>query len=290
MRQGSDRRDLRFAGDREQVRKGATRDHRDEHVRDAGDKATSGPRRGERDQSGRDDPRIGRTRVQNGVANACKESRPRGNGYPEEIAQLRGDDQQGGAGREADDHGMRDEIHQRAETREAHRQLQEAHEERERQHELDVGRAARIGKRRHRREDRQRQRVRRPRHLMPRRSPERGDDDGKHRAVEPVLGRHSGERREGHGLRQHDQRADKARQQVGAHGAAGDAVAPRQKGKELQRKRWHGPVARSCAPLRRRGNGIAPLTACPSTARPAARRSASGDRTGTRRRRSRRSP
>ena len=64
---------------------------------------------------------------------------------------------------------------------------------------------------------------------MPRRAPQRRDDRRQHRAVEAVLRRHPGQRREGDALRQHDQRADEARRQVGAQRRARDAMAPREK-------------------------------------------------------------
>ena len=44
-----------------------------------------------------------------------------------------------GAGGEADDDGVRDEVHQHAHAREAHRELEDAGQERRHQHELDVG-------------------------------------------------------------------------------------------------------------------------------------------------------
>ena len=174
-----------------------------------------------------------------------EEARARRDGYAEEILELRGDDEQSGAGGEADHHGMRDEIDERTQPRDAHAELQQTHQQRERQHELDVRVGAGRGQRRHRREHDEGKRVGRAGNLMPRRTPQRRDDGGQHRAVEAVLWRHAGERGVRDALRQDDQRADESGQEVGAQRRARHTVAPREERKELQRPAaGSGPTGR----------------------------------------------
>ena len=57
------------------------------------------------------------------------------------LCELRGDDEQPRARREPDDDRVRNEVDQRAEAREPHDDLDEADEQRERQHELGCNRA-----------------------------------------------------------------------------------------------------------------------------------------------------
>jgi hypothetical protein len=57
---------------------------------------------------------------------------------PEEVSELRADDEQTRPRREAHDHGDRDEVDERAEARDAERKLDQPDHQAERQHELDV--------------------------------------------------------------------------------------------------------------------------------------------------------
>jgi hypothetical protein len=104
-------------------------------------------------------------------AHRLEESQPRGHRHAEEILELCGNDEEPRAGREADHDRMRDEIDERAESRDSHRELQETHHQRERQHERDIVVRAGRCKRRHRREDDERHRIRRAGDLVPARTP-----------------------------------------------------------------------------------------------------------------------
>ena len=78
---------------------------------------------------------------------------------------------------------------------------------------------------------------------MPRRAPQRGDGDGKHRAVEAVLRRQPRERGVGDRLRQHDERADDAGKKIGTQRRARDAITPGEKREEAKSEWRHGGVA-----------------------------------------------
>ncbi len=75
---------------------------------------------------------------------------------------------------------------------------------------------ARLRQRAHRAIDDDRDRRRRPRHEVPARAEQRGDDRRHDGGVQAVLRRHAGDRREGDALRQDDHGADHAGHQVGA--------------------------------------------------------------------------
>ena len=64
----------------------------------------------------------------------------------EEILDLAGDDEQGRTRGEADHHGMRNEIHQGAETGHPHRQLHQADHEGQGQHQAHIIGAAGFGR------------------------------------------------------------------------------------------------------------------------------------------------
>ena len=133
--------------------------------------------------------------------NACSVSKklaPAGTGTPKKFRSCAAMISRPAPAVNADDHRVRDEVDERAQARDAHRELEQAHQQRERQHELDVRRRCRgaasgaivanttsdialVG----------------PRDLVPRRAPERRDDRRHHRAVEAVLRRQAGERRVG---------------------------------------------------------------------------------------------
>ena len=62
---------------------------------------------------------------------------------------------------------------------------------------------------------------------MPARAEQRRDDARHDRGVEAVFGRQPGQRRERDALRQHQQRAEQAGDEVGAHARAIDPANPR---------------------------------------------------------------
>ena len=137
-----------------------------------------------------------------------KKLAPRDDRYAEELLELRGDDEQAGAGGEADDHGVRNEVDEPPEPRDAHRQLDEPDHQVEREHERDVlaGVGAASGAT-----------VANTTSDIALVGPETRCHDepqsaatiaGHDRAVQPVLRRQPGERRVRDALRQHDQRAD----------------------------------------------------------------------------------
>ena len=74
---------------------------------------------------------------------------------------------------------------------------------------------------------------------MPGRAPQCRDDGRHHGTVKTVLRRQPGKRRVRHGLRKHDQRTDKTREQVGAQRRPGDPVTPEQEGEEFQHELRH---------------------------------------------------
>ena len=104
-------------------------------------------------------------------------------------------------------------------------ELDHADQERQRQHQLHVLGAAGDRQRADGGEDDDRDRRRRPRHQVPRRAPQRGDDRRHHRRVEAVLRRHAGDGGERNALRHQHDAAGQPGDRVGAQRAAVDAVA-----------------------------------------------------------------
>ena len=194
--------------------------------------------RGERDEerhrARRRDPRVEVRDAPDEQAERFEESRSRRDRNAGKIAELGGDDEESRARGEADHDRVRDEVDERPQARDAHRELQQADQQREGQDQLDVDVGTRCRQRRHRGEHDERDRVGRARDLVPRRAPERRCDGGQHRAIEAELGRQAGQRGVRDPLRQDDERADEAGHQVGAQRLAGYAVAPRQERKELE--------------------------------------------------------
>ena len=136
-------------------------------------------------------------------------------------------DQRRRPGHEAAQGGRRNEVGDRAEAKRADHELDRADQHGHRERERDVGRRADRGERRQGREQGKRVRVGRPRDDVPARAEQCRDDARNDRGVEAVFGRQPGKRREGDPLRQDEQRAEEARDQVGAHARAIDPTDPR---------------------------------------------------------------
>ena len=162
----------------------------------------------------------------------------------EEMLELLGRDQERRTGGEAHDHRVRDEVDQGPHAREAQCKLHQADHEGQGQGERHIVRRAR--QRHHRQGGKQhnRGRRRRSRDQVARR-PEQGRDDGRHHpGIESVFGRHAGDGREGHGLRQHDQGPDDGGERIRLDLRAPDPGQPRhewnQPGPALGDRRLHG--------------------------------------------------
>ena len=103
--------------------------------------------RGEqREHADGEDGRIGLADMGDEIAQSREEARFLRHRDAEEVAQLRADDQQAGAGGEADDDRRRDEVDERAEPGNPEPELDQADHQVQRQHERHVGRRERRGK------------------------------------------------------------------------------------------------------------------------------------------------
>ena len=163
------------------------------------------------------------------ATNACRISKkdvPEGTGTPKKLRSWLAMISVARARGKADHHGVRNEVDQHAQPRQACHQLGNADQEGEHQNQADVLRAPRLRKLRHRGEHHQRNGIGRPRYEMPARTPQGGDDRRHHGGVKAVLRRHAGEGGERDGLRQHHDRAHHARADVRAQRAAADALPP----------------------------------------------------------------
>ena len=157
---------------------------------------------------------------------------------------------------------------QGAEARQPERELERAGHEGQRQHHPDVLGAAGLGERGDGGEHDDRDRRRRPGDQVAGGAEQRGDHRRHDRASTARTRGQAGDHRERHALRQHDDRAGDAGQQVGARAAGGDQIAP------AQERQQTGPVDR-CA--RRPSAPVTPRHRHPLLPRAAAaRRPAAG--------------
>ena len=273
----ADGRHLREARAGEEPGEHAARDHRDDHRRDARGEAARAQRHDDREGARGRGPGIDRGERGREPVKAREESGSGRDRDTEEVVQLRGDDQQRGAGGKPDHDGVRDEVDQRSQAREPHRELDRADQQAQREHEREVVGAAGQREGRDGREHDQRQRVGGPADEVPRRAPQRGDDGRHHRAIEAVLRRQAGERRVRHPLRQHDQRAHDPRLRVGGERRGGDAIAPGEERQEGDEPGRHAGAGAGESPMMRASRAFAQTFA--------AARGATGAPTGARRRR-----
>src|SRR6185503_2245570 len=238
-RQRADRRDLRDAGARQRVGEDASDDHSGQQVRYARQHASARQRRDKRYDSNGGGPTIDLGRVPRERRQRVDEAGRMGGRQADKIRQLRRDDQQSRAGGEADDDGGGDEVDQRAEPGETQHELDQADHQAEREREAKILRRERQRQRGERGGDHQRRRVGRSRDEVPRRTPQGADHRGKHRPVQAILRRKSGQRRICDALRKNDQRAKQTGEQVSAQRRRRDAMPPGQKRQEPQRRRRH---------------------------------------------------
>ena len=162
------------------------------------------------------------------------------NGNTKEVFDLAGSNQHRRAGGKAHHHRVRDKVHQRAKAQHAQQQLKHAHQKRERQDQLHIVRAARLGQRAHGGKHHDRNRRGRPRHQMPGRTPQRRHHGWQHGRVQTVFGRHAGNGGKGHALGHQNQPASQAGNQVSAQRAAGDARPPAQERQPGLQIKLHG--------------------------------------------------
>jgi hypothetical protein len=210
----------------------AAGDHGDDHVRQLGHVAPRQQPGGERGHADQRDPQVRVAQMLGGVEQRLVEGGAARHREAEKVLELAGRDEERGAGREAHDHGVRDEVDERSQPGQSHRELHQPGHQAERQHHGDVAFAARLGQRRERGQHQHRDRRRRPRHQVPARAPQRRHHRRHHRRVQAVLRRQAGDGGEGHRLRQHDHRPGEGRR-----GVAAQALAPDQRPPVQQRQR-----------------------------------------------------
>ena len=211
----------------------AADNHRHDHVRNLLDVAAGEDARHQGDDADTGDPGVDVAGLRNELMDDLVEGRAARDPDAEEIAHLTGGDQDGGAGGEADDHRVRDEIDQCAHARQSQDQLEHADQESERQHQADVVRRARLGLVGKGGEDGDGDRRGRAGDEMPGGAEERADHCRHHRCIEAVLRRQAGDGGEGDALRKDDQCAGEARQQVVLCRLPIDQRPPEQEGKQL---------------------------------------------------------
>ncbi len=132
----------------------------------------------------------------------------------DEMAGLRNDDENADARREAHDYRMRYEIDERAEPQGSEPQLHQPHHEGKRYGKLHVMGGARFGESGERGGKHKGRCGTGTRDQMPRGAKQRGDNGRHDGGVQPILGRHAGDRREGDALRQHDNGARQSREEI----------------------------------------------------------------------------
>ena len=148
---------------------------------------------------------------------------------PEQILQLVEHEQAAGAGREAEDHRVRDVAGEVAEPQQGDAELDRADHEGEQHRGLDL--RLRAVDHRDRGEHRDRDRVGGAVDELARRVEDRADGGHHDRGVEPVLGRQPGDHRVRHRLRDRDRRDRDAGEEVGAR-VARAVAAQRIEGRE----------------------------------------------------------
>ena len=190
------------------------------------------------------------------------------NVHAEEVLHLCREDQARRAGGKAHDDGMRDEVDQRAHPRETHRQLKQAGQKGQREHELDVFGRSRYRQRADTGKNENRDDVGGSRYQVPGRAEQRRDDGGHDGRIEAILRRHSGQGRECHTLRQHDDRPYDPGKRVRPQRAAIDARPPAQQREYAEHpvrgsagRRHHVPtgyeiITRLSGTLRLSGNAL----------------------------------
>ena len=198
-----------------------------------------------REQAPRHEPRPeggeadeGRRRIHRiGMAGEERDRRERVEGgrdlRAEEVLELVDRDEDRGAGGEPRDDRVGHEVHEHAEPGDAEHELDHAHHQGEGDRIGDVLRASRRREGAERGEQHDGGRGGRAGHEQPGRAEQGGDDGRDHRRVEPVLGRHAGDRGEGDALREDHEHAGHGGQRVRTHGVAIDVGPPLQERREL---------------------------------------------------------
>ena len=151
---------------------------------------------------------------------------------PHQARQLAQGDDHGGAAGKADHHRVGDEIDQRAEAQHAQQPLEHAAEKGQQEDQADVVAAARHGHGADGGVEDDGDGRRGPADEVPGRTPQAGDQHRHDGRVQPVLGRQAGDQGVGDGLRQGQDRAAEAHQQVAAYAAASLPGQPAQEGQQ----------------------------------------------------------
>ncbi len=174
------------------------------------------------------------------------------------MLELAGGDEYRGAGGEADDDRVGDEVHQRAETRQPHGQLDGADHEGEGERIYDIFLRSRLRQHAQRREHDDGRGGGRSRDQVAGRAEQGGDDGRNHGGVEAVDRRHAGKGRKGDPLRQNHHGSRQPRDRVGAQRAAIDLRPPTAKRYERCPQMLHAAGCSDCTrnSTRRRGRRV----------------------------------
>ena len=207
--------------------------HRGDHVGKLLPPAARGHAGRQRRQANGRDPRIDAVELECELVQDFVEGQAARDLDAEEGADLARCDQHRGTGGEADHHGMRNEIHQRAHARQAQRHLENADLQRQGEDQPDILRCARFGQVVDGGVNGDRDRRGRSRHQVPRGAEQRGDYRRDHRRIQAILRRQAGDGGKGHALRQHDECAGQAGEQVLAQRLPCDQRPPAQEGKQF---------------------------------------------------------
>ena len=183
-------------------------------------------RRSHRNASNQQGHRLGRVELIQHMAQHAQGAVLGRRAQAQQIGQRVHGNQQRRPRREAKQHRRRNEIGQHTQAQPTNQPLHDAHHDRDRQRQLNVGRAESCSQRRQHGKQRQRVGVGRPRHDMPAGAKQRGNNAGHHGGVQPVLWRQTRQRGKGDALRQHQHRAQQASQCIRAQRARVNALHP----------------------------------------------------------------
>lgn len=152
---------------------------------------------------------------------------------PEHMFELTAGDQQGRSGREADDHRMRDEIHQGAQARQTHDKFCQTHEESESDGQGDVLGTAGLRQCGQRGEHHQGGGRGGTGDQMVGGAEQRRDDGRHHGGIQAILRRHAGNGGKRHALGQNHDRTGDSGHEIGLQRIAVNARQPGQKRQKL---------------------------------------------------------